>query len=242
MSNLTADNKEKIANNRKLIFELEGDVNFNKARVLLTRSLVGENAALIAKNYNSAFLGNRQLANENTDAIFRNRVALLQCLPSTNDVETNFREAMINKAKLAFLKHRSKLNSQVVSISHDVAAVNAQAIAINRRIMETNEQIREFNSGLIAENADMIGATYNPTPESNAAIIAANSADIHEISQRVHQNNASIEELIATADANRAAILANAQQISERRDAILKNHDLIAANRKRIASVVGARR
>jgi len=242
MSSLTAANKDKIAANRKAIFELEGDVNYNKARGYLTRSLVAENTSLILKNYNSAFLGNRQLANANTDCIFRNRVALLQCLPASTDVEINFREAMINKAKLTFLKHRSQLNSQLLSISQDMAAVNAQMISVNRRIMETNETIKDFNSTLIAETADLIGAQHNPTPESNAAIIAANAADIVEVTQRVHNNNASVEELSATIEANRISIMANSQLIAERREAILKNHDLITANRKRIAAVIGARR
>lgn len=133
------------------IFELEGCVNHNKARAYLLRSKVAENSALIAKNYNAAFLGNRQLANENTDALFRNRIALMQCLPAGNEVQVNFREAKINQAKLAFLDHRSVVNGQVLSISQDMAAVNAQAIAVNRRIMETNESIREKNSALIGK-------------------------------------------------------------------------------------------
>ncbi len=130
---------------------MEGTVNHNKAKAYLTRSVIAENAALIAKNYNSAFLGNRQLANENTDALFRNRIALAQSLPSGTDVEINFREATINAAKLAFLNHRSHLNAQVLSISQELAALNAQAIAVNRRIMEANEGIKDQNSALIGE-------------------------------------------------------------------------------------------
>lgn len=135
------------------IFELEGSVNHNKAKAYLLRSKIAENAALINKNYNAAFLGNRQLANENTDAIFRNRIALFQALPANNDIERNYREAKINQAKLAFLDHRSALNAQVLSISQDMAAVNSQAIAVNRRVMEVNESIREKNSALIGKIA-----------------------------------------------------------------------------------------
>jgi len=242
MSALIAENRAKIGENRAKIFELEGSVNHNKAKAYLLRSKVAENTALINKNYNSAFLGNRQLANENTDALFRNRIALFQALPSNNEVETNFREAKINQAKLAFLDHRSTVNGQVLSISQDLAAVNAQAIAVNRRIMDTNETIREKNSALIAENTSLIGFNHGtPTPESNAAIVAANAAKIEEIKSRVATNSATLDALETQTDANRAAALENSQQIAQRMVAIKANHELIAANRSRIAQVVAAR-
>jgi len=242
MSSLTAENKAKIAANRGVIFELEGDVNHNKATAYLTRSTVAENAALIAKNYNAAFLGNRQLANENTEALFRNRIALLQCLPTSNDVETNFREASINKARLDFLKHRSGLNAQVLSISQEMAALNHMAIEVNRRVMEANETIKEYNSEAIAYNTALIGAAHHPTPETNASLIANNTATIEEIRKRVASNNSTRDTLVASTDANRVAIIANAESIGRRRDAILKNHVLIAENRHRIAEMVSARR
>lgn len=130
------------------IFDLEGIVNHNKAKSYLLRAKTSENAALISKNYNSAFMGNRQLANENTDAIFRNKIALMQSLPSNNQAEINYREAKINEAKLQFLDHRSALNAQVVAITKDLAILNEHAIAINRRIMETNEAIKDMNAAL----------------------------------------------------------------------------------------------
>jgi len=243
MSALVAENKARIAENRAKIFDLEGSVNHNKAKAYLLRSKVAENAALINKNYNAAFLGNRQLANENTDALFRNRVALMQCLPANNDIETNYREAKINQAKLAFLDHRSSVNAQVLSITQEMAAVNAAAIAVNRRIMETNEAIREKNSALIAENTTLIGHNHGtPTPEGNAEIVKANAAKIEEIKQRVATNGATMDTLEAQTDANRASAIDNSQQIAQRAVAIKANHDLIAANRARICQLIAERR
>lgn len=242
MSALVAENKKKINANRAAIFELDGAVNHNKAKAYLLRSKVAENTALIAKNYNAAFLGNRQLANENTDALFRNRIALMQALPTNNEVEINYREAKINQAKLAFLDHRSVVNGQVLSISQDMAAVNAQAIAVNRRIMETNEAIREKNSALIAENTTLIGHDHGtPTPEGNAELIAANARKIEEIKARVATNGATMDALEAQTDANRNSAIENSHQIAQRLVAIKANHDLIAQNRARIAQIIAAR-
>jgi hypothetical protein len=242
MSALVAENKARIGENRAKIFDLEGNVNHNKAKAYMLRSKVAENAALIAKNYNAAFLGNRQMANENTDALFRNRIALMQCLPANNEVEINYREAKINQAKLAFLDHRSAVNAQVLSITQDMAAVNAQAIAVNRRIMEANESIREKNSALISENTTLIGFDHGtPTPEGNAQIVAANAAKIEEIKARVNANNATMDALESQTDANRAAAIENSHQIAQRLVAIKANHHLIAANRARIAKLVAGR-
>jgi len=236
---LTQENKVKIAANKKLLFELEGTVNHNKARAYLLRSKIAGNAALILKNQNSAFLGNRQLANENTDALFRNRIALLQTLPTTTEVEVNYREAVINKARLDFLEHRSQVNADVLAVAEDLASLNTQAIAISRRIMEANERVKEFNAARIAENTALIGASHNPTPESNAQLIAANGVKIAEITARAARNSDSMDHVADHAEQNKAAILKNAAEIAERCEAILKNHDAIAANRARIAEVVG---
>jgi len=238
MSSLSAANKDKIAKNRKAVFELEGVVNHNKARAYLTRSAISENAQLIHKNYSAAFLGNRQIANENTEAIFRNRHALINTLPSTNEVEINFREAWRNKAKLEYLQHRSQLNSTLLAISQDLSALNKAAIGVNRKVMDANERIKDFNAGLIADNTALIGAVHNPTPESNAAIIAQNAVVIEEIRKRVGENDGVITALWGFVDSNRNDAIENAKLIANRREEILNNHKLIVENAKRIADLI----
>ncbi len=91
------------------------------------------------------------MANDNTEALFRNRIAIAEGLPARNETEAAYREATINKEKLAFLDHRSNLNGQVLSITHDMVAQNTQANAINRRVMNTNEDIKNFNANLIGK-------------------------------------------------------------------------------------------
>ena len=74
----TENNLKGIKKNRRSLFELEGQVMVNKARSYATRSNIEENRYLIVKNYVAAFVGNRQLANQNTDDIFQNRIAILE--------------------------------------------------------------------------------------------------------------------------------------------------------------------
>ncbi len=46
----------------------------------MARSVVEENHDSILKNYHAAFRGNRNLANANTDDLFRNRYAILRAM------------------------------------------------------------------------------------------------------------------------------------------------------------------
>ena len=102
-----AQNKKNIQKNKRSIFEVEAKVAANRAKAYATRSLIEENRASILKNYTAAFMGNRQLANQNTDDIFRNRKAVLSNMPTKNEVEENFVQSMINEANLDFLEHRA---------------------------------------------------------------------------------------------------------------------------------------
>ena len=86
-------NKAAIAQNHKKIFEIEAQVMANKALVYQSRSMIEENRLMIMSNYSAAFMGNRQLANSNTDEIFSNRAEILQGMDSDGDVQENYLNA-----------------------------------------------------------------------------------------------------------------------------------------------------
>lgn len=71
-------NRANINANRAKLYTLESTVMWNKASAYRERAMIEENRFLILKNYAAAFMGNRQIANQNTDDIFRNRHAILQ--------------------------------------------------------------------------------------------------------------------------------------------------------------------
>ena len=131
---------------RANLFRAECSVTENKSNAYMARSQVMENQALITKNYNSAFLGNRQLANENTDSLFRNRNAIMRNINANNDVEKNFKEAQINKCKIDQIEHRAALNAKVIAVSKQMAEINAQMIKVNSEILAANEEIVQFNA------------------------------------------------------------------------------------------------
>ena len=60
--------------------------------------MIEENRLMIMSNYSAAFMGNRQLANANTDEIFSNRAAILASMDTDGDVQENYVNAQTNKS------------------------------------------------------------------------------------------------------------------------------------------------
>jgi len=236
-----AGNRAHIQENRRKIFELENRVRSNRSQAYATRALVTENAALINKNYQAAFMGNRQLANQNTEDLFRNRFAIIRNIQAKTDVEANYKEALMNKAKLDFLEHRSKLNERVLSVSDKIAALNRQAIGINRDVMDGNETIAEFNAKQIALNSKLLAEGVDAskaTPESNAHLIAENKARIEAVTKRSLANKERVAQLEETTQNNRTSIRSNAESIHARRERIQENRKKIEANQDKVAKFI----
>ena len=229
-------NKAAIAANRKTIFNIESNVLSNKALVYQSRSMIEENRLMIMSNYSAAFMGNRQLANANTDEIFANRSAILGAMDADGPVQENYVAAQTNKSSLDYLEHRSKLNSSVLEISAKMADINAQLVAVNQEIMAANQSIVEFNFVQIVKNSEMLSGALRPseaTVESNAALIAGNTAAMADLSEMLRRT-AKMEEILETSASNASKLMANKDQINERRVAIMENRKGILANKQKI--------
>jgi len=230
-----AANRERILDNKKKLFTLEHSISKNSASFLLTRAGIQENRDLISRNYDAAFHGNFHSALGNLESVYRNRLTYLRNLKPEGAVQTNYKDAAINQAKLQLLDVRSKTNGRLLSISAKMAALNTLLLELNSEIMAINQDVVDFNSHEIAANATMFDKPTSPamasaTPESNATIIAANAAKIEELKTRAEENAKKDEEVRGTHRANREKIETNTKVIYERRALIKRNLDLITAN------------
>ena len=151
------ENRANIAANQAAIDDIKSAVMENKMAVYLSRSLIEENRHMILSNYSAAFMGNRQLANQNTDDILTNTHNILSGIDANSDVEQNFIDAAINSSTLKGLEHRSNLNTSVLDISEKMAEINAALIEVNSAIMSANESIVSHNANNIAANASFLG-------------------------------------------------------------------------------------
>jgi len=230
-----------VQENRRKIFELENKVLANKALLYATRSQVNENASSIRRNYDAAFIGNRQLANQNTDDAFRNRLAIVRNADAKGDLQVQYRAALENKTRLEFLEHRSKLNERALKVSERLAAANKVAIDINRDVIDSNENIVQFNAKTIADNGRLLSEGVDVSRATKAdldALVASNAERIAAIAKRASDNATKLQEVHDAATANRTAISNNASSIAARRAEILSNSRKIRENQAKVAQFI----
>ena len=80
------------------------------------------------QNYSAAFMGNRQMANANTEQIFKNRDSLIRTVKVEPGPQKNCQQALLNQSKVDYLEHRSKLNSRVAGVSDKMSTINRRKI------------------------------------------------------------------------------------------------------------------
>jgi len=239
-----ASNTAHVQANKAGIYELESAVMDNKFVAYQERAHIEENRSLIMKNYSAAFMGNRQMANMNTDAIFHNREAILASLKVEGQVQVNFRDSKINEAKVDFLDHRSKLTGCVAQISEKMSKINHMLIEVNEEIMHSNQDIVKFNAGNIAVNSSLLDGGLNPasaTAQSNEERINSNTTRMKEITGRAMSNKRKLEEVLESAKRNRVEVLRNADLIYERRAEIQENHRNMSANSHKISAHIAGK-
>ena len=237
------ENTKKIKKNRRALFELQGQVMVNKARAYATRSNIEENRYLILKNYVAAFVGNRQLANQNTDDIFENRIAILENLDFTkgNTEQENFIDSQINKAKVDFLVHRASLNETVLKINEELVEVNQKLIEVNEKILAANELIKNFNSKEIEENKKLLDGNLKPqdaTEEANTKTVESNTAQVKMLKEKTASNSETIMDLYDVVAIHRQHIAENSDEILSRREGIEENHEKIGENKDAVAEMI----
>jgi len=233
-------NKKNISENAAKIHALHLDALTNKTKLYAVRAVIEENRNLLLKNYATAFTGNRQIGNQNTDDLFKNRIAILDALKVDGQVQENFRNTKYNEANVDFLEHRSLLNNRVAKANLAMSAANAKLIEVNTMIMNSNEEIVKFNATAIETNKKLLEGIQadKATPESNAARIEANSKVLQIVVDHVAKYDEKVEAMLAKAMENRAQITTNAAEIDDRRAKILGNRAGIIENGQKIVEML----
>ncbi len=103
---LVTKNKTGIRKNRRIIFELQGEVSTTYADLMLLLADVEEHRALLQRNFTASFTGNRAIAVDNVDDLYLARIEMAGALEPKSDVETNFRSMVINETEIEQLENR----------------------------------------------------------------------------------------------------------------------------------------
>jgi hypothetical protein len=235
-----ADNVKANAQNDALIHECSLVVMTNKQGIFEARSMMEENRGKILQNYQAAVTGNRNMAMENTDAIFKNRTAILDSLKVNGAAEENFRASKKNESAAAYLENQCLLDNRIAKANDKMAEANAQLIAVNDMILAANEEMQKFNEAQTKTNKNLLEGILEEkaTPEANAARIASNKEKVSQIKERNDVYKSEMGSLHANIKESRKKIEANSGEIKERRKAILANRKTIDENGLKVAKLL----
>ena len=137
------ENQSKTSYSQKQFEKLWSEILETKSIAYLLRAKIEQNLALLISNINSSFMGNRQLANQNTEDVQYNLTKIVKSRVDTTGASD---DSLMFSLNVSFAEHRLKLNQRINEVSAELNEVNDMLLAIHRKVMKTNEEIITFNS------------------------------------------------------------------------------------------------
>ena len=136
-------NEENIRKNKRHIFELECQASTSYAESMLLIADIEENRALLSRNFSASFNGNRAIAVDNIEDLYRCRMLMVDALNAKVDVEQNFKSAMGNSLRIDLLENKFFLNQKLREVATQMTAVNELLTSLNKLIADSNEALAD---------------------------------------------------------------------------------------------------
>ena len=242
-TDLISENKTNIRKNRRRIFELDAEVSTTYAELMLLLADIEENRSLLQRNFTSAFMGNRSIAIDNVDDLYGCRIAMLEALDPSTDVENNFKVRMLNQVKISQLENRTDLNDTLRDIATKMIEVNQMFQSVNSLITEANESVVDQGDNMISENADWADGLIakqmtKATSTANAQSVKSNTERLEKLLERAHIAENEAHDLVRRVEDDTKGILELGDQIAKRRERIQADRERVVANQRRTADLL----
>ena len=242
-TDLISENKTNIRKNRRKIFELDAEVSTTYAELMLLLADIEENRSLLQRNFTSAFMGNRSIAIDNVDDLYDCRIAMLEALDPSTDVQTNFKVRMLNQVRIEQLENRTDLNDTLRDIATKMIEVNQMFQSVNNLITEANEAVVEQGDEMISMNAEWADGSIGKqmrkaTPNTNAQSVKSNTERLQKLLERAHVAENEANDLVRRVEEDTKGILELGDQIAKRRERIQADRERVVANQRRTADQI----
>ena len=193
-----------------------------KSKNYLLRSKIDQSIAITNSNLSASFLGNRQMANHNTDDI-------KYCLNEI--IEKNSNEPDVNKlnVNLIFLKHRQKLNKRLSENSKILIAALEQLQLAHQRVMRTNEEIVKFNSSMLETTSEIIST--NELPFQLRLGESEIQSELEKVEKGCLSSDKTTQKLIKQVEDLWMKNDLLSEELDQKREKIIKNRDRISGVR-----------
>ena len=236
-------NKKSIRKNKRHIFELECQASTAYAESMLVIADIEENRALLSRNFSAAFNGNRAIAVDNIEDLYRCRMLMVDALEAKNDIEQNFKSAMANKLRIDLLENKFSLNKKLREVASQMSAVNELLISLNNFIADSNEMLADQGSEMVSENAEWIdGKILNiiktANSDSNSELVKDNAGRLETLLEQAHDAEQGAKTVLQQIEAETKQILDTGDGIADRRARIHAERERVVANQKRSSELM----
>ena len=193
-----------------------------KSKNYLLRSKIDQSIAITISNLSASFLGNRQMANHNTEDI-------KHCLNEI--IEKNSTKPDVTKlnVNLSFMKHRQRLNKRLVENSKILIAAIEQLQLAHQRVMKTNEEIVKFNTSMIEATSSVIST--NELPDELRLSVSEIQEELAKIEKSCLLSNKTTEKLIKQIEHIGTQNDLLSEELDKKREKIIKNRERISGVR-----------
>ena len=193
-----------------------------KSKNYLLRSKIDQSIAVTNSNLSASFLGNRQMANHNTDDI-------KYCLNEI--IEKNLTEPDTTKLNvdLIFLKHRQRLNKRLLENSKILISAIEQLQLAHQKVMKTNEEIVKFNTSMLEATSEVIST--NDIPSQLKLSVNEIQAELEKIEKSCLVSDKTTQKLIKQIQHICVENDTLSEELDKKREKIIKNRDRISGVR-----------
>ena len=231
-------NEENIRKNKRHIFELECQASTSYAESMLLIADIEENRALLSRNFSASFNGNRAIAVDNIEDLYRCRMLMVDALNAKVDVEQNFKSAMGNSLRIDLLENKFFLNQKLREVATQMTAVNELLTSLNKLIADSNEALADQGAEMVAQNAEWIDGELvrmfeAVSADSNAEIVKSNADRLDGLSAQADDAEKEESMTAKQIEAETKSILDVGGDIAARRVRIQAEREKVVANQKR---------
>tara|TARA_A200000159_G_scaffold138033_1_gene138759 strand:- start:180 stop:926 length:747 start_codon:yes stop_codon:yes gene_type:complete len=236
-------NEENIRKNKRHIFELECQASTSYADSMLLIADIEENRALLSRNFSASFNGNRAIAVDNIEDLYRCRMLMVDALNAKVDVEQNFKSAMGNSLRIDLLENKFFLNQKLREVATQMTAVNELLTSLNKLIADSNEALADQGAEMVAQNAEWIDGELvrmfeAVSADSNAEIVKSNADRLEGLSAQADDAEKEESMTAKQIEAETKSILDVGGDIAARRVRIQAEREKVVANQKRSSTLM----
>ena len=236
-------NEENIRKNKRHIFELECQASTSYAESMLLIADIEENRALLSRNFSASFNGNRAIAVDNIEDLYRCRMLMVDALNAKVDVEQNFKSAMGNSLRIDLLENKFFLNQKLREVATQMTAVNELLTSLNKLIADSNEALADQGAEMVAQNAkwidgELVRMFEAVSADSNAEIVKSNADRLEGLSAQADDAEKEESMTAKQIEAETKSILDVGGDIAARRVRIQAEREKVVANQKRSSTLM----